>query len=107
MDMELTFLMQRIRSLCIIRITAVFNSSDFDKSEEDADNSTLGDCAGNVVTAGTYVVSASHDATLRVWDANTGTCCGVLQGHSGVMRMNIIVIFWNKLLFFVVIHAAC
>ena len=37
-----------------------------------------------VVTAaispdGSFVVTASHDSTLRVWDAQTGDCCGTLQ----------------------------
>jgi WD40 repeat protein len=31
------------------------------------------------------IVSASLDATLRVWDAHTGVCARVLEGHSDVV----------------------
>ena len=31
---------------------------------------------------GTRIVSASYDNTLRIWDADTGTCQRVLQGHT-------------------------
>jgi WD40 repeat protein len=30
---------------------------------------------------GRRIVSASHDRTVRVWDATTGQCVKVLEGH--------------------------
>lgn len=38
------------------------------------------------VGAGHMLVSASHDGTARVWDAWTGECAAVLEGHTG--RLN-------------------
>lgn len=32
------------------------------------------------------VVSGSRDATLRVWDINTGTCLHILVGHLAAVR---------------------
>jgi F-box/WD-40 domain protein 7 len=32
--------------------------------------------------AGCYLVSASHDRSVRVWDMESGTCAAVLSGHS-------------------------
>ena len=32
------------------------------------------------------VVSGSRDATLRVWDVETGECTNILQGHVAAVR---------------------
>jgi F-box and WD-40 domain protein CDC4 len=32
-----------------------------------------------------YLVSAAADSTLRIWDPNTGTCLGQLNGHAGAI----------------------
>ena len=32
---------------------------------------------------GTWLVSASHDKTLRIWDVSTGATRDVLEGHIG------------------------
>jgi len=37
------------------------------------------DCA---ISAGTTIVSASYDQTLKIWDANTGTVLQTLSGHT-------------------------
>jgi WD40 repeat protein len=31
---------------------------------------------------GKTIVSASHDATLKIWDVSSGTCQATLEGHS-------------------------
>lgn len=41
------------------------------------------------VGASHMVVSASQDGTARVWDAWTGECVAVLEGHTG--RLNAVV----------------
>ena len=38
------------------------------------------------------IVSGSEDNTLRVWDICTGQCENVLEGHSDVRIVNMIVI---------------
>jgi F-box and WD-40 domain protein CDC4 len=35
---------------------------------------------------GTTLVSGSRDATLRVWDLETGECLKVLEGHEKTIR---------------------
>jgi WD40 repeat protein len=32
---------------------------------------------------GRFVLSASHDCTLRIWDRESGTCLRTLTGHTG------------------------
>jgi WD40 repeat protein len=63
---------QRIRSVCIVRVL---------------NDSTSGNGADNVerlLETGSYVVSAAHDTTLRIWEVSTGKCRGVMRGHMGV-----------------------
>lgn len=42
-----------------------------------------------------YIVSASKDTTIRIWDFNTGALVRVIQGHSG--PVNSIQLFGNHL----------
>jgi WD40 repeat protein len=35
---------------------------------------------------GQLVASASHDDTVRIWEAATGSCCSVLEGHTDSVR---------------------
>ena len=35
---------------------------------------------------GTKIVSASYDYTIKIWDANTGTCLQTLKGHKNWVR---------------------
>ena len=35
------------------------------------------------------VVSGSRDATLRVWDIESGECTSVLQGHVAAVRWSV------------------
>jgi WD40 repeat protein len=39
-----------------------------------------------VAPDGSYVVSASHDKTLRLWNPNTGDTIRVLEGHTGLVN---------------------
>jgi len=37
-----------------------------------------------------YVISSSHDKTVRIWDVESGSCVHVLEGQSDIFNVNVL-----------------
>lgn len=61
------------------------------------------------VLSDSRIVSGSDDNTLRIWDAKSGICAMILEGHSSVSTINVYMcmLFVVNCLYFLLINIEC